>query len=413
VFRQDSNTTNQRWKRRAASSGISVLKLDDTWAYARYREAGGGQDVGVAEGTGPGVILDLDTNDEQDSGFSRSVGTITLTNAGHYLVAYNIGIQVSAARRYNHVAAVFLDGTEVEGTRTTSYNRGQSGDYKGGLSYIGIINAAASDELTIRVWQDEIEGGYSDGTVRNDSTAVTLVKLPDTAEYIRLHESGGGQNLSTSEASITFDTDDEVDSAFDRPSGNPDEIKTLTADDYLFTWSVFARKPATNIYREHIWTKLKQTSPSTEAYEWASAGKYIRGDDSANNAPSGGASVGAIIEASANDVFKLFQQNEARDGNAVMVGDQYAIQGVRIGSLFSSNSAPDTPNIDNLQNGTCTSDTTPTLQFDLDDQDSGDTVKYQVQVDDEATFTSPYNFDFTEGTGSTAPRNDVTKETST
>ncbi|MGD1971282.1 MAG: hypothetical protein PVF24_06700 [Desulfobacterales bacterium] len=74
----------------------------------------------------------------------------------------------------------------------------------------------------------------------------------------------------------------------------------------------------------------------------------------------------------------------------------------------ASNQAPNTPNIDNFNTGACTSDTTPSLEFDLSDPDSGDIIKYQVQIDDEATFTSPYTDDTTEGSGNMEPRNDVT-----
>ena len=85
--------------------------MPNHWNYGRYRETGGGQSIAVAEASK--VTLDLDTNDEQDSGFSRSGGTITLIDAGHYLVAYNIGIDTSGGNRQCYVAAVFLDDVEV------------------------------------------------------------------------------------------------------------------------------------------------------------------------------------------------------------------------------------------------------------------------------------------------------------
>ncbi len=72
------------------------------------------------------------------------------------------------------------------------------------------------------------------------------------------------------------------------------------------------------------------------------------------------------------------------------------------------NSAPATPNIDNFDNGACTSDTTPTLQFDLTDPDAGDIVKYQLQIDDNTSFTNPLLLDYTEASGSAVPRSDIT-----
>jgi hypothetical protein len=74
----------------------------------------------------------------------------------------------------------------------------------------------------------------------------------------------------------------------------------------------------------------------------------------------------------------------------------------------AGNDPPDYPNIDNYNNGSCTTDTTPTLQFDLNDIDDPEEVKYQIQIDDESSFSSPYIADYTEGSTSTDPRPDVT-----
>jgi hypothetical protein len=326
VFRQDTNL-GQFWVRRADLSGMSLLKLNDNWAYARYRETENVQSIAVDEAAK--ITLDLDTSDEQDTGFSCSNGTVTLTNGGHYLVTYNIGIDTTAGHRQCYVAAVFLDDVEVPGSRTTAYIRRTNGVMEGGLSYIGIINTADGDQFEIKVWGDTNEGSPA-ATVGGDTTAVTLVKLPDDAYYVRLHESGGGQDLDTSQSNITFDSDDEVDGYFDR-SGAEEEIKVKAAGDYLFTWSVFARKPSEADTREQLWTKLTKNGA---VQPWALAGNFIRGDDANPNCPAGGASAGAIVEAATDDIFRLVQQNEASNDIAAMQPDRYAIQGVRISSLF-------------------------------------------------------------------------------
>ena len=104
-------------------------------------------------------------------------------------------------------------------------------------------------------------------------------------------------------------------------------------------------------------------------------------------------------------------------GNVTMswtigTNDPYSISAAAF-KPASSNAAPNTPTIDNYNTGACTSDTTPSLQFDLSDPDSGDIVKYQVQIDDEATFASPYVDDTTEGSGSAEPRSNVLHTPST
>ncbi|GAF85333.1 unnamed protein product, partial [marine sediment metagenome] len=47
----------------------------------------------------------------------------------------------------------------------------------------------------------------------------------------------------------------------------------------------------------------------------------------------------------------------------------------------SSNSSPNTPTITNYNTGAWTSDNTPALNFTQDDPDSGEQVKYQIQID--------------------------------
>ncbi len=348
VFRQDTNTVGQEWQRRAGLSGMSLLKLNDTWAYGRYREAGGGQDVYVAEGSK--VILDLDATDEEDAGLSRSGGTITLASAGHYLLAFNIGLNSSGSERTNTVAAAFLNGSEVAGTRVTGYVRNQNGDQEGGLSYLGILSAAAGDALTIRVWNDLTEGA-SPVTVDGTTTAVTVAKLPDTADFVRLHEAGGAQNLSAAQSSITFDTDDEVDGAFSR-TGASDEIAASVAGDYLFSWSSFARKPSAEGTREHLWTKL---TVDGSLLPYGTAGSYIRGDQGGVNCPSAGASVGALLTLTAGQIVRVVQENEATDANAELTANGYAVQAVRIG-----------PEMSVAGNGTeiVDGDTTPTVGDD-------------------------------------------------
>ena len=71
------------------------------------------------------------------------------------------------------------------------------------------------------------------------------------------------------------------------------------------------------------------------------------------------------------------------------------------------NTAPSTPNIDNFYNdGAWTTDSTPTLQFDLSDPDSGDIINYQIQIDDTDDFSSPV-VNYTEPSGSASPRDNV------
>ena len=96
-------------------------------------------------------------------------------------------------------------------------------------------------------------------------------------------------------------------------------------------------------------------------------------------------------------IIGTHQADPAGGSNA---GETYVIYG------FVSNTAPSSPTIDNFNDSTWGADNTPTLQFDLSDPDIGDIIKYQVQIDDNADFSSTV-VDVTEGSGSASPRSNV------
>ena len=80
-----------------------------------------------------------------------------------------------------------------------------------------------------------------------------------------------------------------------------------------------------------------------------------------------------------------------------------------LGFNIVTNSIPSAPTLDNHNDGTSSTDTTPTLQFDLsdpDDSEEGENLKYQIQIDNNADFSSA-EIDFTEADFSASPRNDV------
>lgn len=77
------------------------------------------------------------------------------------------------------------------------------------------------------------------------------------------------------------------------------------------------------------------------------------------------------------------------------------------GDAGTADSVPSTPTIDNFNDGSWTTDSTPTFQFDLSDPNSGDIVKYQIQIDDNSDFSSAV-VDYTETSGSAEPRSNVT-----
>lgn len=77
------------------------------------------------------------------------------------------------------------------------------------------------------------------------------------------------------------------------------------------------------------------------------------------------------------------------------------------GFSIVTNVAPNEPNLDNFNDGVSNSDNTPTLQFDITDNDVGDMNKYQIQIDNNADFSSP-EIDSLESSFAVTPRNNET-----
>lgn len=89
--------------------------------------------------------------------------------------------------------------------------------------------------------------------------------------------------------------------------------------------------------------------------------------------------------------------------------DPYAtsvLSNVNISYEGDFNTAPNLTTFNSHNTGSSTSDNTPSLSFNLTDPDGGDLVKYQIQVDNNADFSSPL-IDFTETNYTVSPRNNV------
>jgi hypothetical protein len=331
-FRQDTNLA-QGWLPRDKFAGISILKLDDSWACARYRYATtSAEDVFVAEANA--VQLPFDTNDEQDTGFSRNGSTITIADAGYYLLAYNVGLD-GTIHRSNTVGTVFINGSEVYGTRVTGYVR-SSTEFDAGLSYVGIIKTSGTNDLlTIRLWND-LNDGTGTATLDNDDNTIglTIIKLPDSGNYLRLYDSAGGQALDQNQTNLSFDAEQEKGSYFVHDTAStPEQIEIDYTGDYLFTWSAFGRQVNDNENtREHVWTYL---TVDNSTKPWAQAGNYIRGDDGTRTRPSAGASAAAVLSLTDGEIVRLAQKNDGDDASSVFKSSCTALQAVEISSLLT------------------------------------------------------------------------------
>ncbi len=329
--RTDSNSATVQ--RRAAKSGISLLKLDDSWDYLRSRPSSN-QTFGADTNF---TTLTLGTDDELDTGsFSRNGGDITLKQVGHYLVTFNMGVtHTSGSIRINDEARLTLDGNEITGTRVTSYLRGSNGTNDGMLVYAGIISTTSENQVLNVQIRRESEVNASGHSTKAAETGVTIAKLPVTADYIRLGETLGGQNLSTTRSGITWDTTYEEDPvSFDLDATNTERINIESDADYLFFHSIYASRGAGNNTRETQFLEWRKNGSTL--YQYGSSGQYNRGDQGSYDARTSGSSTGFIADGLVDtDYLELTQINEAVDTTSTYEAGRLGLQGVNLTQLFA------------------------------------------------------------------------------
>ncbi len=330
---QRTDNSSETVERRANASGIQFLKLHDSWDYLRTRPTSN-QSFGSDENF---TDVALGTDDEIDSGsFSRTGGAITLKQGGHYLVTYNVGIVHNNNRVNDEVRLVIDNGTPIEipGTRVTTYMRGIEGTFDGMATWAGIIFVTADDVLKLQVRR---ESDSQPGTheIKAAESGITIAKLPEGADFVRLGEASGGQDLSTSRTAITWDSTKEEDSdSFEHDNTNTSRINIEANDDYLFFHSLYADRASQSDGTRETQLFEWRTNGST-LLQYGTSGQYNRGDQGGTDAFTSGSSGGIIMPGLSDaDYVELTQINEAGNGTSTYQADHMGLQGVNISSLF-------------------------------------------------------------------------------
>lgn len=314
----------------ANRSSLWILKLDDSWDYLRLQGADN-QATTVALQDINFTTLTENTNSNV---FGHDIGTnpneITLKKAGHYLVAYNVGIDGST-NRTSMTTNLSLDGTPVEQSYDYVYLRNSNSTNQGTATNLSIISALANNILTVEWGATGAYSAYGTDT-RSDRTGITIVKLPDYADYLRVHETTDGQDVGGLNNVITFDTQDEADPksfSYNTTSG----VTTIQRDgNYLFTSGARSNRGTSGTSRltsagSFYVDGVRQTVGNT--------GMYVRGDQGTADTFDGGWSAAGLFDLSSTDTIDFRQIDEGDNGNSdVFQSDSYGLTAVNLDTLF-------------------------------------------------------------------------------
>ena len=331
-FRTDTTTVGTV-TRTGDATGLQLVKLDDiNMSYARLSLA--------FDQTGPTtettwVKVAYDTTDELDAGFSHdAAGDLVLADAGKYLVVANSYI-VEATDRSALIQRLTLDGTEVEGSKTTVYIRGTSANQscQDGAAAIGmIIDATAGQVLNVEGILDVARPtcNYIGGRC-----ALTVVKLPSAAagtvatdpEYIRLRDTIDQDVNAGADTALLFGIQDEVDAAFSHtPDGSA--VTVNTDGDYLFLSAIYDnddQHPAGILLPGLVGERRQQAGLRPER---AIPGTQRVATTSSATLPGSRFGIGGRRYRR-----RWFPASSARPANNV---NRLPLQGVRLASLFST-----------------------------------------------------------------------------
>ncbi|MDA7888744.1 hypothetical protein N9A86_05130, partial [Akkermansiaceae bacterium] len=301
-WRTDTNADAAVLPTRVASgTAVQLMRLDDDWDFLSLELTS--NQAGVINTTP--VKVDYDTNASpgtMGSGFSVSGGDVTLNEGGLYLVFANTSIQKNAnTTRTNYLQRLLLDSSPVEGSMTSTYVRGNE-DSNEGMATLGmVLSATAGQVLNVEVVMEP--GGNATGLIQGGETALTMVKLPASAEYLSLLDTTNQEVNDAALDPVVYNTQlDASSSKFSHTAGGS-SVTVNEDDDYLFFGSVFTQSDDVNDTQDrtvplHGW----QIDGTGGRIDRGRGAQYNRDNGGARNAGSWGA---AIIPLTASQTVEL------------------------------------------------------------------------------------------------------------
>lgn len=331
VFRvnQTGGTFGGALTREANAAGLQLLKLDDSWSYCRLSKSTN-QSAPTSATFGNAVTWNVqDELDTADFSHTSGSATITLDTIGHYLILCNVHFQTTGGGdRHEWNIRLALEGTEIEGTRGEAYARENTCD--NGTAVIGIVIETTAVDQDLVVETNRTSGASGDSVILAGQTAISIAKLEDSANYIRLEDSGSDSLNPASETAFGWDTELEVDAASWIHPVTDSRMEVDTDGDFLFLGCMWSDLSAT---RAVPWRRWRLNDTTT--YQYGSVAGYGR-NSGANN-------VGGLCGLMANDLsdgdFIELTGTAIATNTGSTAADFKGIQGVDIASLFPAAAA--------------------------------------------------------------------------
>jgi len=332
-------TSNPAADQTANQSGIQIIRMPDDSEYLKIKNTTAFNFSGsLGYGTGDPTWNELGwtTQDvETDNSVIEWVSgnDITLKSEGHYLVIYSV--DASGSTPSNRAAATYrlkLNDTEISASRVVSYMRDYSVDSseESWVQWAGIINASSSSVLNID-WASVTENAIY---ATMNEAAITVVKLPDTADYVRVRYDSNRAGETT--GAYPFNQEDEdTDGVHDNSTNNSRISGNSDSHDWLLFGSWFARNAVADGSRVGEHFRWYRTGSEVQ---FGSGLSYHRGDQSTYGVPASGRNAAIVaLNLGASDYIEMNLRQEAGTGNQNrdFIGNRVGITGIALDTMYT------------------------------------------------------------------------------
>ena len=300
----------------AGHGGVTILQLDDTHNYGFYSNSAAQTLSGNTE-----VDIVLNTNDQQDTGFSRSSNAITISNAGRYFCTYSMKINQTGTGREDIRAHLEIGTTRILGTDSYSYLRGDNNEFcdDGALTWMGIIDVDAGDVITMRIYSHtSLPGSILAGTL-----SIQFWQLPSSADTAIIEATTGDFNA---DAVFDWDTMSQIDTdSFTYTNGNSNV--DVNQNDHVLVFATVNNDVADTPQRAIPRLKLLNDG---DLVDHATASVYHRNSSSDGVAVN----IGTIIPLVASDTG-IEMETEVLETTGSLVNDSGQFSMLSLESIWS------------------------------------------------------------------------------
>ncbi len=278
---------------------------DNNLSIGQWRDTAGTFDCTPTVDTWTG--FPFNTQDKATTTYTQNANDIDINigETGHYLVLYGLHFTTDYNGRIGHESRLTLDGTPIYGSYSSGYSRNTNNDdefMNGGA----IINATAGQNLRVEIVYRTSNGDQVVTPVAGDSY-LQIIKLDDSWDYFRAHETTGTTMTEASWNPITWEAEDEKDIESFNHTSNSDTITIKKPGHYLVIGSYGVTD--TDSRGAFLIRATLNSNPIPTSYSY----EYIRDN---NGHEEGNPTFFTIIEANSDDTLKIEARHDFETSTA-------------------------------------------------------------------------------------------------